>query len=272
MLLARSIAFTVLFYLNLAARLILSLPVFLLGSERACWGIVKGWGRSNMSLLRTVTGTRSAVTGSEHLPHGPAIVAAKHQSFWEVFALLPAIARPSFVLKKELMHVPLFGLYARRMGMIPVDRRKRGAAIASMVAGARAAIRDGRQIVIFPEGTRTRPGAEPAYRSGIYHLYAELGLPVVPVAVNSGLFWPSRGIRRPPGTIRAEFLPPIEPGLDRATFIARLEAVIEGRTAELVREAFAENPRLPKTPQVERILEEAPPPRSAAPQGAARMA
>uniref|UniRef100_UPI00078555D4 lysophospholipid acyltransferase family protein n=1 Tax=Aureimonas sp. AU4 TaxID=1638163 RepID=UPI00078555D4 len=183
--------------------------------------------------------------GQEHMPAGPLIVAAKHQSFWEVIAILPEVEKPTFILKKELMRIPVFGWYARRMGMIPVDRRRRGAVLPSLLAGAERAVREGRQIVIFPEGTRSAPGAQPNYRPGIHFLYEKLRIPVAPMALNSGLFWPRQAVRRQPGTIRAEFLEPIAPGLERETFVATLRERVEARSLELMRRAYAEHPDLP---------------------------
>ncbi|WP_062227093.1 lysophospholipid acyltransferase family protein [Aureimonas frigidaquae] len=241
----RSFAFQCLFYANLIGQLIVFSPIFFLASEARCWRIVKNWARSSMWLLHHVAGTRSRISGRERLPKGGAIIAAKHQSFWETFALLPELDRPTFILKKELIAIPLFGAYCRRMGMIPVDRSRRGGALAGMLAAAQAAMREGRQIVIFPEGTRSAPGADPNYRPGIHYLYEALEVPVVPVALNSGLFWPRQAFYRRPGTIRAEFLDPIAPGLDKPAFLARLTDEIEARTLDLIRQAYAEQPDLP---------------------------
>lgn len=258
MTLFRSLVFQVLFYANLVGQLLLYLPVFFILPERRCWWIVKGWARSSLWLLRVVAGTRSAITGQSRLPAGAFIVAAKHQSFWEVIAILPQVDKPTFILKKELMRIPVFGWYARRMGMIPVDRRKRGAVLPSLLAGAERAVQDGRQIVIFPEGTRSAPGAQPNYRPGIHFLYEKLGIPVAPMALNSGLFWPRQAVRRQPGTIRAEFLDPIAPGLGREAFVDCLRERVEARSLELTRQAFAEYPDLPMSDLVARHLGRAP--------------
>ncbi|MEX6506924.1 lysophospholipid acyltransferase family protein [Jiella sp. M17.18] len=239
MTLLRSLAFNCLFYLNLTVQLLLFAPVFFVVSEEQDWRIVKNWARSSLWLLRRVAGTRSEVTGVENLPRSSAIIAAKHQSYWDVLALVAVVERPTFILKKELMRVPVFGAYARRMKMIPVDRAKRGGAIASMVAGAEAAIADGRQIIIFPEGTRTLPGVEQDYRQGVFRLYEALDLPVVPVALNSGLYWLRTSPRRLPGTIHADILEPIPSGLPRQEFLPALRTAIETRSGELAAEAVA---------------------------------
>lgn len=244
MIVLRSLAFQILFYGNLAGQLLLYLPIFFVAPRRVCWWIVNGWARSSLWLLRHVAGTKAHISGTANIPRGAAIIAAKHQSFWDVFALIPHVDRPAFILKKELMAIPVFGWYARRMEMIPVDRSKRGAVITALVEEAQKAVASGRQIIIFPEGTRTAPDAAPNYRPGIHALYAGLDVPAVPVALNSGLFWPRRAFRREPGTIRAEFLPPIAPGLSREDFLAELSARIETRTAALMRQALAERPDL----------------------------
>lgn len=241
----RSAAFTAILYTYLACYLIVFLPIFFVTSDRVAWAITKNWARSNLALMRLVVGTRAVFTGRENIPAGPAIIAAKHQSYWETMALLPELHRPTFILKRELTRIPLFGAYLRRLGMIPVDRARGGAALSSMLEGAARAVAEGRQIVIFPEGTRTAPGADAPYRSGVYYLYAHLGLPVVPVALNSGLFWPkSTGAYRA-GTIAVTFLPPIPPGLDRDALLARLKGTIDAVSNDLAHQALRENPSLP---------------------------
>lgn len=252
----RSLVFNVLFYLNLVGQLLLFSPVFFIVSEPSAWRIVKFWARSSLWLLRTVAGIDARITGQENIPAGGAIIAAKHQSFWDVFALLPDLDRPTFILKKELLGIPFFGWYARRMRMIPVDRKRRGGAVASMVEGAVAAVAEGRQIVIFPEGTRSLPGAVPDYRPGVFRLYEALRLPVVPVALNSGLFWPRRQFLRRPGTIRAEFLPPVGPGLEREAFLQALHDAIEARSTDFLREAYEEHRGLPMSELVRQRLGE----------------
>ena len=245
MIFIRSLAFNVLFYVNLIVQMIVLGPLMFFGSEATGWWVVKNWARSSVWLLEHVGGVRSKITGTEHVPAGPSIIAAKHQSFWDVFAIIPDLDRPTFILKKELMRIPLFGWLAGHMGMIPVDRAKRGGAVASMIEGARKAVAEGRQIVIFPEGTRTAPGAIADYRQGVFRLYEDVGVPVVPVALNSGLYWPRHAFLRRPGTIRADYLPVIEPGLNRADFLSHLRDSIETRSADLMAEAYASDGHLP---------------------------
>lgn len=235
----RSVVFNVLFYLNLFVHLLAVLPTLLL-PRRAIIEAAKWWARTNLWLLRNVCGITVEYRGLDKLPAGPLLVASKHQSLWETFALLPLFSDPAFILKRELMWIPFFGWYAWKAGMIPIDRGARSQALAAMTQYARWELDRGRQVVIFPEGTRRRPGAEPNYKYGVVHLYAETGVPCVPIALNSGLFWPRRSFRRYPGTIRVEVLDPIAPGLDKHVFFERLRRTIETATARLVAEGRGE--------------------------------
>jgi 1-acyl-sn-glycerol-3-phosphate acyltransferase len=235
----RSVLFNILFYLNLIVQLLLALPAMVLPS-RAMVKVATFWGRTNLWLLRVVCGITYEFRGLEKIPPGPLLVAAKHQSFWETFALLSLFSDPTFIIKRELMWIPFFGWYSWKGGMIPVDRGKRSQALAGMTVYAKEALAEGRQIVIFPEGTRRAPGAEPAYKYGIVHLYAETGVACLPIALNSGLFWPRRSFRRYPGTVRVEILDPIPPRLDKQQFFERLQRDIESATARLVAEGEQE--------------------------------
>jgi 1-acyl-sn-glycerol-3-phosphate acyltransferase len=239
----RSILFNILFYLNLIVLLVVALVTLIL-PRRAVLKMAELWGRVSIWLLRVVCGTRMELRGLGNLPAGALIVAAKHQSTWETFALLKLFGDFTFIVKRELMWIPIFGWCMWKGGMIPVDRGARSQALTDMTERAKAEIARGRQLVIFPEGTRRSPGAAPRYKFGVAHLYGELGVPCVPVALNSGLFWPRRAFRRLPGTIVAEFLPPIEPGLDKEAFLQRLQSDIESATARLIAEGEAELDRL----------------------------
>ena len=231
----RSIAFNVLFYLNTFAHLIAGLPTFFM-PYRAIIAVAKSWGRVNLVLLRTVAKIDCEIRGRDKIPKGPIIVAAKHQSAWETFALLPLLDSPVFILKRELQWIPIFGWLTIKGRMVPVDRGGGSQALTDMIERARAELADNRQLIIFPEGTRRPAGAEPRYKVGVAHLYAAGGVPCVPVALNSGLFWPRRSLRRFPGTVVAEVLDPIPPGLGRDEFFERLQKVIESATARLVAE------------------------------------
>ena len=236
--LLRSLAFNALFYLNTLLFLIAALPTFFM-PYRAIVEVAKSWGRVNLVLLRVVAGIKCEIRGLEKLPPGPLIVASKHQSAWETFALLPLLDNPVFILKRELQWIPVFGWLTIKGRMVPVDRGGGSQALAAMIERARAELADNRQLIIFPEGTRRPAGAEPRYKIGVAHLYMAEGVPCVPIALNSGLFWPRRSLRRFPGTVIAEILDPIAPGLDKDAFFARLQNDIEAATARLIAEGRA---------------------------------
>jgi 1-acyl-sn-glycerol-3-phosphate acyltransferase len=238
LILVRSIAFNVLFYLNTLLYLLIALPTFFL-PYRAIVRVAKSWGRTNLLLLRLVAGIRYEVRGREKIPKGPLIVASKHQSAWETFALLTLFDDPLFILKRELQWIPIFGWLTIKGRMVPVDRGAGSLALTAMIERARKELAEGRQLIIFPEGTRRPAGAEPRYKAGVARVYEAAGVPCLPVALNSGLFWPRRSIRRLPGTVVVEILDPIPPGLDRALFFERLQHDLESATARLIAEAKA---------------------------------
>jgi 1-acyl-sn-glycerol-3-phosphate acyltransferase len=243
MLWLRSVLFNAIFYLFLIAAMIFLCPALLLG-PRAVKGVARLWGRGSLWLLRVMCGIGVEFRGLENIPRGSCIVASKHQSFWEVFALITVFPDFSFVLKRELMWIPVFGWYLARAGMIAIDRSKGRNALAKIVRQARGLVAEGGQVFIFPEGTRRRPGSPPAYKFGVAYIYADLGVPCVPVALNSGLFWPRRSFLRRPGTVVVEILPVIQPGLSGPDFLPVLEQRIEAASDRLVAEALAKDPSL----------------------------
>jgi 1-acyl-sn-glycerol-3-phosphate acyltransferase len=232
MIFLRSLLFNLLFFGWTSVMFLLSLPALLLPAG-AVWGLGRVWVCGVLLLLRLAVGLSHEVRGLENRPEGAALFAAKHQSAWDtlIFALL--LERPAIVLKQELLSVPLFGWYMRKCRMIPVDRKGRGAALKRMAAAARNRAAHGRPILIFPQGTRVAPGTHRGYQPGVAALYGALNLPVVPVALNSGLFWGRRSFHKQPGRIVLEFLPPIPPGLERREFMNHLEAAIEGAANRL---------------------------------------
>jgi 1-acyl-sn-glycerol-3-phosphate acyltransferase len=206
----------------------------LLGPRIGIYYLGRVWAHPILAALRLLCGLRHEVRGRENLPTGAVLIAAKHQSAWDTIIFSILLWDHSFVLKRELLWVPLFGLYLARAGLIAVDRQGGSKALRKMVAAAKAVAAAGRPIVIFPEGTRVAPDQQRPYQPGVAALYSQLGVPVVPVALNSGLFWRRRSFWKRPGTITLEFLPPIAPGLPRKVFLARLEQAIEGRSRALV--------------------------------------
>lgn len=234
-LLVRSLLFNVLFYANLVAHMIVALPTLVLPFP-VMRAFIRSYSRTSLWLLRVICGTKVEWRGTEKIPQGACIVACKHQSLWETFALYAVFRDPTYVLKRELMWIPLFGWYQLRAHSIPVDRSGGVAALARMAAFSRQELARSRQVVVFPEGTRRAPGAEPNYKPGIVHLYVKADVPCVPVALNSGLFWPRRSLLRFPGTVLVEILDPIAPGLRGRVFFEHLQSVLENATAKLVAE------------------------------------
>lgn len=187
--------------------------------------------------LRVLCGIRIEIRGREHMPTGPALVASKHQSMFETLAFWQILPDPAIILKKELKFLPVFGWYAMKLKNVAVDRSAGAKALRDMLKAARERASEGRQIVIFPQGTRVGPGEAESYKPGVAGLYSAMGVPCVPVALNSGLYWPGSGFVRNPGTIIVEFLPAIAPGLPKAAFMAELETRIETASSALLAEA-----------------------------------
>ncbi|AZO81775.1 MULTISPECIES: lysophospholipid acyltransferase family protein [unclassified Bosea (in: a-proteobacteria)] len=244
MLLIRSLLFNVAFYLNLAFWLLAAMVTMVL-PPRFLLRIAQLWGQSSIWLMRVIVGTRCEIVGAENIPPGGIIMAAKHQSTWETFALVTVFLNPVYILKRELTWLPFFGWCLIKLRMIPVDRGARSRALQEVTRRAKIELgQNGRQLMIFPEGTRRPAGAEPAYKYGVTHLYTELGVPCVPVALNAGLFWPRRSLIKRPGTIRVEILPAIPPGLAKMEFHTLLQEQIETASNRLLADGLAELDRL----------------------------
>lgn len=245
----RSLVYNALFYVLTLAMMIVGAPLILFG-RRAMMVWVRLWSHVTMTLHRRITGIGHEIRGLEKLPAGGAIVAMKHQSTWETIAMIPKLHDPAFIMKRELMWIPLFGWWAWRARMISVDRGKGAQALAGMTEQAKAAAAEGRQIAIFPEGTRREAGAPPAYKFGVAHLYRDLGVPLVPVALNSGSAWPRHSRTHRRGTIVAEVLDPIPPGLDPKDAFRRLQVAIESAGDRLLLEADGRGDDLPPSARV----------------------
>jgi len=239
----RSLIYNVLFYALLIAWLIVAIPTFVM-RRSAIMTLARLWSRQSTWLLRVVCNVKVEFRGVEKIPKGPLVVASKHQSMWETFALLQVLEQPLYILKRELTRIPFFGWYLIKAGMISVDRSAGGRALLKMVRQASEEVRNGRQLIIFPEGTRKAPGAPPDYKPGIAQLYASCRTNCLPVALNSGLFWPRRTFMRYPGTLVVEFLDLVPPGLPRDEFLARISAVIEDATVRLVEAGQREQAQL----------------------------
>jgi 1-acyl-sn-glycerol-3-phosphate acyltransferase len=235
---ARSFLFNVFFYVTTALYVVLGSPL-LFAPRSWAMAALKLHSRTELWLLKHIVGLGLEVRGKDKLPDGPCLIASKHQSAWETFALIPLFRDPALLMKRELFWIPFHGWFSYKFGMIPVDRDKGPAALRRMLRAAEKRIEDGREIIIFPEGTRRAPGAAPDYKTGIGLLYNALHVPCVPVALNSGVFWRRRSWTRSPGTVIVEFLEPIPPGLPRAEFLKRLETTIETASNRLLAEAEA---------------------------------
>lgn len=234
----RSVVFNIVFYVNLAVFLIAGSWLLLAPRHWAMAGL-RAWAQASLWWLKVICGLSMEVRGKEHLLTGACLCAGKHQSAWETFALVPVLRDPAIVLKQELAFIPLFGWFALKFRMITLNRSAGPQALKGLIAQARKAADHGREVVIFPEGTRRAPGAPPDYKPGAAALYLGLGLPCVPFALNSGHFWPRRSLIRRPGKVILEFLPPIPPGLPRREFQARLEQEVEAATTRLAAAARA---------------------------------
>ena len=239
MVVLRSIAFwlvATILTLGIAIAGIVTLPLHRDVTYRWC----VQWARALLWLMRVVCGLGCRVMGNTALPPGRVIFALKHQSAWETIAF-PALAPPiSGVLKRELLVIPIYGWYMRRLGMMPIDRAAGGGAIRELLRRAKDETTRGRSIMIMPEGTRLPPGRAGRYHPGVAALYTHLGLTVVPVAVNSGLYWGRRSLLIRPGTVTMEYLEPIPPGMDRKAFMALLQERIEAASERLRLEALKE--------------------------------
>ena len=241
----RSLVFVAWLYLSMALFAVGLSPALLMPYRQAMW-VIRGWSRFCLFGLRWIAGVKVEFRGLEHRPEGAALIAGKHQSMLDVIAPFAILPDNCFIMKKELRPLPFFGWFAWKTGMIAVDRSAHSKALKEMVKQARTRFADGRQILIFPEGTRTPVGAAPDYKPGIAALYRDLDCPCVPMATNSGVHWPAHGFRRYPGTVVYEFLPAIPAGLKRAEFMALLEERIEGASDAML--AAENRPALDRNP------------------------
>lgn len=234
----RGFAFVIWTYGSMALLAILCLPVMFFG-RMAVVSAIRMWCRCVIFGFKLIVGTETEFRGREHVPDTPVLYAAKHQSTFDILTPFIFIRDPAVILKRELLFYPFFGWYALRTRMIPIDRGGTMKTLKKMIGIAQSRVEDGRSIVIFPEGSRKKPGQEPDYKIGVFALYKALGVPCQPIATNSGLCWPSRGYNRHKGKVVFEALPVIEPGLDRAAFMQQLENAIETQSNKLLQEGRA---------------------------------
>ena len=239
----RSLLFNVLFYLVLVVLCVIAIPTIVL-PRGALMALAAAWANTSLFLMRVICNIKVEFRGLEKIPAGPLVIAAKHQSFWETFVLPGFFNRPIFILKRQLMQIPVFGQFLVKTGMIAIDRKAGVKALLDMTRRAREAVRSGGQLVIFPEGTRRAPGAPPDYKSGFAQIYSSCGAQCLPIALNSGLFWPRRTFMRYPGTLVVEFLDPLPSGLPKDEFLSRVQTAIEDATGRLVEAGRKEQEQL----------------------------
>lgn len=232
----RPVTFTILFYVWSTLACLIVLPL-LLGPRGLMLAFGRIWVRTSLWLLRVIIGVTHEIRGVENLPAEPALVAVKHQSAWDTLAINLIVQNAAIVLKRELTWIPIFGWYLLRVKHLPINRSGGLNALRGMITAAQLSLAEGRSIIIFPEGTRVTPGQKKPYHAGIAALYSTLNVPVVPVALNSGLFWPRRSLALRPGKIIVQILPPLPPNLSRRKFIQSLETAIETVTDRLIVEA-----------------------------------
>ena len=203
---------------------------------------VKRWAGGVLWLLEHVAGITYTLRGVANIPEGGVLIASKHQSAWDTMMFHRFVSHSVYVTKQEVTRIPLYGAVAKSIGSIAIDRQGGAKALKGLIRDCRAAIDGGHQVIIFPEGTRTAPGTRLPYQPGVAAIYKQLDVTVVPVALNSGLFWGRRSFYKRPGRIIVEFLTPIQPGLDRKVFLAELERKVEDGTTALIAEAEAADP------------------------------
>ena len=237
----RAFLYNIAFFGGSGLLVTVALPL-IVGPRRWTNALAHTWTWSMFLLLRWIVGLDYEVRGRENLPPGPAILAMKHQSAWDTLAIFVLFDDPAVVLKRELWWIPVFGWFLRRHGTIAIDRNGKASALKKLVADAEKAKADGRPIVIFPEGTRGAVGTMLPYQPGVAALYKQLDVPMVPIALNSGLYWGRRTFMKWPGKVLVQILPPIPAGIDRRQVMARLEQDIETATNGLLAEAGWEKP------------------------------
>jgi len=231
MILFRSWLYTILFLAWSLFASVIQLPCLI--TRRGALGGIRMWARVVMILAKYVAGVSFRAEGKHNIPKGPCIIAAQHQSSFETYRLFLEVEKPIFVLKRELIFIPFIGWYIQRAGLVPIDRNAGASAMRKMLRAAEAAVKDGAQVLIFPEGTRIAPGVQAPYRPGVVALYNHCKVPLVPMALNSGYFWGKTRVRKDPGEIVFKYLAPIGPGLGKEELLSTLREKLETAAATL---------------------------------------
>ncbi len=245
MIVLRSLVFQILFLINVVVLMVIWLPGLFM-RRGVSLELGRTWGRTNLWLLDKICGLSIAWRGLDNIPPqvGALIVASKHQSIWDTFVLPIRFPDFSYILKRELIWLPFFGWHLLAAEQVGINRAKGGKLLPQLIEKSKKIFAQRRQLFIFPEGTRRPAGAPPLYKMGVAHLYAATGVPVLPVALNAGLFWPRRSFLIYPGTAVIEFLPVIPPGLPPREFFGRMQAAIETASNRLIEEAVARDPSI----------------------------
>ncbi|MGB0507061.1 MAG: lysophospholipid acyltransferase family protein [Pikeienuella sp.] len=233
----RSFIFLIWTYGMMAIVGICGIP-FAIWSRDGAYAVMRTYVHITFWGMRHIVGLSFEVRGEP--PTGEVLITAKHQSFFDVMAIFISVKRAKFIMKRSLVWAPFLGFYALRIGVSPVTRGKGKTSVNEMMAGVSKERADTSQLIIYPQGTRVPPGEDRPYKRGAHAIYSNYPTPCVPVAVNTGIFWPRVGVRRKPGVAVIEFLPPIEPGLDAATFMDRMKNAIEPASDALAEEAYQE--------------------------------
>ncbi|WP_407041820.1 lysophospholipid acyltransferase family protein [Candidatus Liberibacter solanacearum] len=251
MIFVRSLIFNILFLINTFAILIVLLLLNLFMTRKQCLYLAKIWAHTNQLLLKYITRTNIQIEGIENIPKTGCIIAIKHQSSWDTFFFLTCIEDPIFILKHTVFYIPIIGLYCIKQGMIGIKRNSRKLDMKTIINRAQKATTSNRQLIIYPEGTRRSPGDAPVYKKGIAHIYDSLAVPVIPIVVHAGLFWPRGKLMRYPGNFKVRVLKPIPAGIPRIIFFTDLQEKMEYESNKLLLETIHDNPKLnlPKSAQ-----------------------
>ena len=236
----RSFIYAILFF-SWSAFIVTLNALFLPFPRPISQATIRVWMYGTMFLLRVVVGLRYEIRGMDRIPDGPVIFASKHQSAWDTAIYYMFDRDPAYILKKELLKIPLYGLTLRKAGHIAIDREGGMSALKHVLRETRRAIEEGRRVIIFPEGTRTLPGAPGIYQPGVAAIYKDSNVPLIPVALNSGSFWGRSGFMKYPGCIIMEFLPPMPEGLNRKVFMKELQQQVDGTSERLRLEGEAQH-------------------------------
>ena len=236
----RSVIFVLWLYSWMAILGLLALPTLLLPRGAILW-FFRLFARLLLFGLHWICGIRVEFRGKQHIPGGPILIAGKHQAMLDVFLPFLIVKDPVLVMKRELLWYPVIGWDALKTRMLSIDRNGGARTMKKMLAAAKAEIAgDGRQMLIYPEGTRMRPGAAPDYKpAGSRAFYKTLGVPLVPLATNAGLCWPAKGLTRRPGLVVYEALPPLAADLNPKAMLGELETRLEAACERLLEEGLA---------------------------------